>query len=162
MIAIELLETLSDAQQQSLFHWRERVFPEEGRGKEWAPSRWHLVASDGDKAVGHIGFNRFEIVADGQPLRTLGLGGVVARPEYQGKGIVTQLFERLHREFQGELFSLFCPKYLVPYYQRYGYREQAGEVRILQQGALVRSSFAFMSRGELDAEARVRLTTAPW
>lgn len=162
MITIEMLETLSDAQQQSLFHWRERVFPEEGRGKEWAQSRWHLVASDGDKAVGHIGFNRFEILVDGSPLSTVGVGGVVARPEYQGQGIVAGLFERLHREYQGELFSLFCPLYLVAYYRRYGYRQQTGQVWMLQQGEPVRSRFAFMSRGELDAGAEVRLATAPW
>lgn len=162
MISIALLETLSDAQQQSLFHWRERVFPEEGRGKEWAQSRWHLVASEDAAAVGHIGFNLFEILADGRSLSTLGVGGVVARPEYQGQGIVARLFERLHQKSPDELFSLFCPPYLVPYYRRYGYRRQTGQVWMLQQGEPVRSRFAFMSRGELDAEAEVRLTTAPW
>lgn len=162
MLAIELLEFLSYAQQQSLFHWSERVFPEEGRGKEWAQSRWHLVASEGDKAIGHIGFNRFEIVVDGQPLSTIGVGGVVARPEYQGQGIVAGLFERLHEDSEGELISLFCPAYLVPYYRRYGYREQTGEVWFDQRGEPVRSRFAFMSRGELNPAADVRILSAPW
>lgn len=159
---IEMLETLSDDQQNSLFRWRERVFPEEGRNKEWEQARWHLVASEGAKAVGHIGFNRFELVVDCLPVATLGVGGVVARPEYQGQGIIAGLFERLHKEFQDELFSLFCPPYLVSYYRRYDYREQAGEVWFRQGGARVRSKFAFMSRGNLDPEAEIHISSRPW
>lgn len=162
MITIEMLETLSDNQQKSLFQWRERVFPEEGRGKEWEQAHWHLVASEGAKALGHIGFNRFELIVAGQPIATLGVGGVVARPEYQGQGIIASLFERLHAEFQGELFSLFCPPYLVPYYRRYDYREQTGEVWFQQGSEQVRSQFAFMSRGELDPEAEIHISSKPW
>ncbi len=164
-IAIE--ESFPDDYRQHLTGWRERVFPEEGIGKQWREVRWHIYAWDKDKLpIAHLGFEGIDIRADGEPLRVTGIGGVVVRPEHQGQGIPVRLFEHLHREApaltQTEVFALFCPQRLAAYYARHGYRTFTGTLTFEQFGQPVTSQFEFMTRGYPHSPAHIVIEGPPW
>ncbi|WP_165771577.1 GNAT family N-acetyltransferase [Vreelandella nigrificans] len=150
-----------------LTQWKERVFPEEGRSKEWTPVSWHSIAySEANDPIGHIGFDRFEVLIDAVPHLVIGIGGVVVRPEYQGQGIPALLFNEVHDQARKHLgagvFTLFCPSRLVTYYEKHGYQRYPGAVYLLQQGEKVLSTFEFMHHGDLAAVGKVVLQSEPW
>lgn len=154
---------------QYLTGWRDRVFPEEGRGFKWSPSRWHVLAHDvPQRPIAHLGFNAFSIGLDDRAdVNVVGVGGVVVRPEYQGRGIPRLLFDTLHesdhaRQLAG-IFSLFCPHRLTGYYERFGYREYEGRFTFLQDGVETSTdAFVFMYRGPELAHGRLRVHSHPW
>ncbi|MFC7367249.1 GNAT family N-acetyltransferase [Vreelandella zhaodongensis] len=150
-----------------LTQWKERVFPEEGRSKEWSPVSWHSIAySEANDPIGHIGFDRFEVLIDAEPRFVIGIGGVVVRPEHQGQGIPALLFNEVHHQASkrlgADVFTLFCPSRLVSYYAKQGYQRHRGGVYFLQQGEKVLSTFEFMHCGELTADGEVVLQSEPW
>ncbi len=148
---ISLQATLTEADEKDLFGWSDIVFPIEGRGMDWAALRWHVVARDEERAVGHIGFDQFTIRDDGRETRVIGVGGVVVRPEHQRQGIPARMFATLHADAPektgADTFSLFCPARLVPSYQRHGYSPINRPVSILQRGRATQTPFTFMVRG---------------
>ena len=150
-----------------LTHWKERVFPEEGRGKEWTPVSWHSIAYSEEKnPIGHIGFDSFEVFIDDVPRLVIGVGGVVVRPEYQGKGIPALLFNEVHNQavkyLKADVFTLFCPSRLVSYYEQHGYQRHLVAVYFLQNNEKVLSNFEFMHCGNLAADCEVVLQSEPW
>ena len=158
---------IPDKEWAYLTQWRERVFPEEGIGKEWSSTSWHTLAYvDENHPVGHIGFDGFTVRVDAKEHLIIGIGGVVVRPEYQGQGIPALLFDEVHDQgtetFKSEIFALFCPDRLVPYYQRHGYQLQTGTVHFRQYGIKVASAFALMLRGDVAPDSAIELECAPW
>ena len=75
---ITIQDFLDTEDADQLFHWSDSVFPEEGRGYTWLKTTHHVVARENGKAVGHIGFGRFEILGD-TPLSVVGIGAVVVK-----------------------------------------------------------------------------------
>lgn len=164
---ITITEKVNADHWHHLTQWRERVFPEEGIGKEWTDVSWHILAfSDEQNPVAHLGFDAFDILIDGSAQKVVGVGGVVVRPEYQGQGIPAMLFNSLHRQgvekTGADIYALFCPERLVSYYRKHGYTRHEGDVWFLQQGVKVLSRFEFMHRGGLATAARVELQSPPW
>lgn len=164
---IETKKGISEEDWAYLTQWKERVFPEEGRGKEWSQVPWHTIAYTGDGSpVGHIGFGGFEVHVNSVEHLVVGVGGVVVRPEYQRQSIPALLFQEVHE--QGErvvgsgVFTLFCPDRLVPYYGKHGYRLHNDGVRFLQHGKRVTSSFNFMFKGGSLKKGVIKLKTPPW
>ncbi|HEY7885126.1 MAG TPA: hypothetical protein VIC08_09290 [Cellvibrionaceae bacterium] len=163
----EITREFSDEHRQHLTAWRERVFPEEGVGKQWAETAWHILVYDTPALpIAHLGFDRFLLNADGVDQAVIGVGGVVVRPEYQGQGVPDLLFDTLHREAPDlcntHAFALFCPERLVSYYLRHGYTPVAGEVFFQQFGQQVRSRFELMTYGVELGSARVDINSLPW
>lgn len=164
---IETKKGISKEEWAYLTQWKERVFPEEGRGKEWSQVSFHTIAYAADGSpIGHIGFDGFNIRVNSDNLLVVGVGGVVVRPEYQGRGIPSLLFREVHE--QGEkiigsnVFNLFCPDRLVHYYKKHGYRLYSGGVQFFQRGRQVASNFNFMFRGGTIERGVIELQTAPW
>ncbi|MDQ2076773.1 GNAT family N-acetyltransferase [Marinimicrobium sp. ABcell2] len=167
MINIETVEVVPEEDLTRLMHWREQVFPVEGRGMEWAQSTWHSVAYDaGGQAIGHIGFGAFTLFEDSVERAVIGVGGVVVRPEHQSEGIPAQLFAEVHQQAEqrlgSDIFTLFCPLRLVPYYTRHGYGHHSGPVQFIQKGELVTSNFEFMHRDGLSLDSAIELKGNPW
>ena len=137
---IKLIDELTNSQIDHLFHWRERVFPIEGKEFEWAKSKWHLLAlRENNEPTAHLGYADFTISLDNQSqAKVVGVGGVVVRPEDQGKNIPAKLFDFLHNSKHARslsnIFTLFCPERLVSYYQKHSYRAFDGVVTFLQKG----------------------------
>ena len=94
---------------------------------QWAPLDWHILGLESGKPVAHLGFDRFIVNDAGAKVSVVGIGGVVVRPEFQGKGIPALLFRKLHEDcpenIRSETFTLFCPERLVAYYRKHGYIE---------------------------------------
>jgi predicted N-acetyltransferase YhbS len=165
---IEIREGIDDRQWQHLTGWADPVFPIEGRPLQWSPSRWHVLAfDDGEFPVAHIGFDAFAIESGGQVLKVIGVGGVVVRPELQGKGIPGLLFKELHHsplaQSLSSTFTLFCPHRLVGYYEGHGYVGFDSEVSFLNKGNVTQSSdFRFMWHGEPLQDVPLKLHCPPW
>lgn len=164
---VEIKKGISKEEWAYLTQWKERVFPEEGRGKEWSQVSWHAVAyADDGSPVGHIGFDGFDVNVNSAEYLVIGVGGVVVRPEYQGQGIPALLFQEVHSQGEqvvgSEIFTLFCPDRLVPYYEKHGYCLYNGGVRFPQHGKRVSSSFNFMVKGVSLGDGVIDLKTAPW
>lgn len=164
---IETKKRISEEEWLYLTEWREHVFPEEGSCKEWSPLFFHAIAysKEGDP-VGHIGFDGFEILAASTRRFVIGVGGVVVRPEHQGKGISSLLFNEVHARAISILgkgiFTLFCPARLVHYYENQGYLRYRGTIRIRQYGRQVPPTFEFMYRDNIALDGPVELQCEPW
>lgn len=166
---IKLVDELSDSENRHLFHWRERVFPIEGKELTWAQSAWHLLAFDGgEMPIAHLGYGNFSIFIDGlYREQVVGVGGVVARPEVQGKNIPSNLFNHLHESAHAlalsKVFTLFCPERLIGYYQKHGYIAFGGELSFLQGGSQTTSeNFMFMSYGRPLSAHTIKIESEPW
>jgi predicted N-acetyltransferase YhbS len=160
--------TLDEKSWTHLTGWSESVFPEEGKGMEWAALGWHVLGVEEGQPVAHVGFDRFTINDSGANISVVGVGGVVVRPEFQRKGIPTLLFRKLHEDcpeaVQADTFTLFCPERLVAYYRRHGYEKVERKVEILQYGNSITTTFTFMARGSgvQKQGGKIVLSGPPW
>ena len=158
---------LSADDRVNLFEWSESVFPAEGRGFTWAKPTHHVVARENGSAIAHIGFAAFTIIHETE-LPVIGVGGVVVRPEHQGKNIPSILFETLHAattlDVRNSISTLFCPQRLIPYYEKQGYQEHQQGFRFLQDGNYVETSqFQLMVRGcPVRWNRTVSIPSNPW
>ena len=163
---LEITEFLDEADRVRLFEWREQVFPVEGRAYRWSETSHHVVARSSGEAVAHLGFGRFELLDGGRTLAVIGVGGVVVRPEYQGRRIPSLLFDVLHSTpvlgARETTCTLFCPERLVPYYSGHGYKVYGGEVNIPWGDGTKVIDLRFMYRGQAEFSPSITLTTDPW
>ena len=168
-IEIRLAEKLTQKEIEHLFHWRERVFPVEGKDFSWAKPKWHLLGfSDGNLPVAHLGYADFDISCeDGSVKKVIGVGGVVVRPEAQGQHIPAQLFNYLHQSSHAKglsnTFTLFCPSRLEGYYQKQGYVKYEGAFTFLQNQKLTATSkLMLMQQGSLISTNKINIDSEPW
>lgn len=166
---IKLTKTLTERDSDLLFRWRERVFPEEGRKINWSEPEWHLVAYNRERdPIAHLSYSGFTIGLDkGRQQAVVGVGGVVVRPEQQGKNIPLKLFDHLHSSPHAleisNTFTLFCPLRLGSYYQRHGYQPFTGEFTFVQGAvATTTEEFMFMYRGADLSTRVIELNNEPW
>ena len=160
-------QQLTDADHKSLFGWSERVFPAEGAKYSWVEPTNRIVTRDSGIAIAHLGFSRFNLEINSKSVSTIGVGGVVVRPEYQGKKIPYTMFSKLHSsDFlspQSRFSSLFCPLRLAPYYAKHGYDIFNGRVRFLQNNGHVEAKeFVFMLRGIRELSGDIIIHSKPW
>ena len=100
-IQLTITDQLSGEDRDRLMGWRERVFPEEGIGMDWSTCDHHVLASSNGEAIGHIGFDLFDLRIDDVPNRCIGVGGVVVVPEFQGQHVPNLMFAGL-QEWRGQ------------------------------------------------------------
>lgn len=165
----KVVDSLSDKQSDQLFHWADNVFPEEGRVFKWAKSEWHILAFDEySNSMAHLGYAGFDVTLDSRKkIRVVGVGGVVVRPEYQGKNIPEKLFSLLHSSVQAkslsQIFTLFCPERLKNYYKKHGYSKFDGTYTFLQNGETVcTDKFIFMHYGSDLVANTLHVNGEPW
>jgi GNAT superfamily N-acetyltransferase len=163
---IEIEVDLNKKDEIHLMGWSEQVFPIEGKGLCWCATPMHVVARKNGEPVSHLGFGEFLIHSESESFRVVGVGGVVVLPEHQGQHIPAALFSRLHSsDFAlkiSHIFTLFCPRRLVAYYERLGYTLYEGTLSFLQSGRQVESSFCFMYRGKCNLGSKVIVPSNPW
>jgi GNAT superfamily N-acetyltransferase len=134
-IDIKISETLSEPVRQSLFGWSDDIFGLAGTeladlpGKS-AELRFALYL-DG-QAMGHVGILRHTVAVAGQPIHIGGIGGVLTRPEAQGKGYAHQLLNEatafLKNEWRVQFGMLFCFERLMSFYQSMGWQQIHNDV----------------------------------
>lgn len=165
-IGTYVTDALPADQWHRLSTWRERVFPVEGKDMQWSDLQHHVIAEDAEGAIANIGFDLFNVLADGQAMDMLGIGGVVVMPDYQGRHLPQHLFQRVReytkKRFPGLPLALFCPPRLISYYKKHNFQLFNGKVTYLQGNLCVDSTFPFMSDVSLQNVTRIDLTTHPW
>ena len=165
---IVITESLNSFENDYLMRWKKNVFPVEGQSICWSSLSHHILARENNKAIAHIGFAEFTVQIHSESYKVIGVGGVVVRPEFQGKNIPGLLFKKLHESqialSYSNLFTLFCPARLVPYYTRHGYVQSRGSVSFMQDDGLRESSFDFMVRGLKieNKDLNITVPTKPW
>jgi GNAT superfamily N-acetyltransferase len=165
-IDITITSNITENDWNRLTTWRADVFSPEGKGMEWIGGKMHIIASSKGAAIGHIGFDVYRLILDGQETDCIGVGAVVVIPEHQGKSLPARMFTCL-RKWRDEkhprlALALFCPKSLVSYYNRHGFEESFQEVYYIQKGDFVISKFSFMLDRSIDVKSRIDIPTNPW
>jgi GNAT superfamily N-acetyltransferase len=165
-IRIRITNRMTDEDWRRLTTWREHVFSPEGLGTDWVGGKMHILASAFGKAVGHIGFDVYTLIIDGEEHKCIGVGAVVVIPEYQGQHLPARMFERL-REWRDENHSdiplaLFCPASLVSYYRRHNFTECMQDVFYLQKSDYHESKFKFMTDRPIHAKDSIYIPSNPW
>lgn len=159
-------ESLTREEENTLFRWKEQVFPIEARDFTWRKPERHIVIYQETAPIAHLGFGIFELEVNDKKMKTIGVGGVVVRPEFQKQYIPTILFGTLHDldlSLETEaVYSLFCPQRLTNYYSHHGYNLISDKVEFLQRGKLVDAGSAkFMVRGAIP-KGDVKIMSEPW
>jgi GNAT superfamily N-acetyltransferase len=119
-----------------------------------------------DVAIAHIGLGKYVVSGEAETA-VIGAGGVVVRRECQGQGIPSLLFDVLHTtttlNARNSATALFCPRRLVSYYERFGYREYKAGVRFLQNSRYIETPlFCFMVRGLSGLRGQLEIPSGPW
>jgi putative acetyltransferase len=106
-----------------------------------------LVAVDGNQILGHILFSPIEIKKEETTIQGMGLAPMAVLPEYQRKGIGTDLV----REGIKRLTSQGCPFVMVlghaEYYPRFGF-EPASRYRIQSEWEVPDEAFMILMINE--------------
>lgn len=108
----------------------------------YAPHDVHVVARDGGRVVGHVGWARRTITVGGEAVEIAGVGGVLLRDEARGTHLGAELMDRAARSMQecaGIQFGyLGCREEVVGFYASCGWmRLEASERSIGRDGAPV-------------------------
>lgn len=158
---------MEPSESDHLFKWSDNVFPSEGRHFQWAMPTHHIIAKDLGRAIAHVGFGKFLVVGGDVEKPVIGVGGVVVRPEYQGRDIPQKMFEILNTtsalNARNRVKTLFCPDRLVSYYVRHGYKKFGHRFKFRQEQVFTETDkLRFMVRGELGFSCDMSIPSHPW
>ncbi|HYO90938.1 MAG TPA: GNAT family N-acetyltransferase [Pyrinomonadaceae bacterium] len=166
---IRQADTITDEEKEWLYNWSEDVFGVTSLDLRFRPKDVHFFMDVGGVPLSHVSLLRHEIGVDGQRLTVAGLGGVVTRPEAQGKGYAGRLIrhaaEFFEREWDVDAGMLFCLPRLTPYYESLGWQVIAGPVFIEQPTGRMESPFPALilpCRVRAWPEGAVELGSLPW
>lgn len=86
----------------------------------------HVLATEGDDVLGHVGWGRRTIAVGGRPVVVAGVGGVLVAPERRGAGLGALLMDTavstMRHEREIEFGYLGCDASVVPFYVSNGWR----------------------------------------
>ena len=139
---------LSAADAQSLDALDAAVYPGKTPAQEaadlqnWARPQWHVLIRDAeDRLVSHVGALTRLASCDGAEILIGGIGAVMTHPAQRRKGYaaagVARASEFLQDELQIDLALLFCGPRMLRYYERFGFRNFAGDTFVLRGGKRV-------------------------
>lgn len=129
---------LSIRERQSLDEWFRQEFGH--IPYEWAEPEWYAIAHTRDDVIGHLTILRRRVSVAGQPLWVGGIGGVITRAEYRGRGVATALLmhaaDFLKESLEVEFGLLLCRHEVAPVYQKVGWVTVAGPTSFAQSSGL--------------------------
>lgn len=92
----------------------------------YAPADFHVIAVDEGRLLGHVGFQRREILVGGVDVAVAGTGGVLVEEDARGSGLGRRLMRRAQQamlDIGGIRFGyLGCRPAVVPFYESAGWR----------------------------------------
>ncbi|HEX8558990.1 MAG TPA: GNAT family N-acetyltransferase [Pyrinomonadaceae bacterium] len=166
---IRYSEALTDEERAALYGWGENIFGIEDAAYRWRPKDFHFITEEGGRPLSHVGLVRTTVRVGGREVTVGGLGGVVTRPEAQGRRLVhaamLRAAEFMCAELGVEFGMLFCLPRLAPFYERQGWRLVADEVEIEQPDGPLVWPYHVMVRpcGQRDWPAgRIEVGGLPW
>ena len=168
-VEIRFAEALTDEERQALFGWGENIFGIEDAEYRWRPKDYHFITEEEGRVLSHVGVVKTAVRAGGREVTVGGVGGVVTRPEAQGRRLVhdamLQAADFICRELGAEFGMLFCLPRLAPFYARQGWLMVEDEVEIEQPAGNIVWPFRVMVRpcGARDWPAgRIEVGGLPW
>lgn len=134
---IRRADILTDEERERLFLWGEDIFGVGSLAVRWRPKETHFFMDVDGQPLSHVGLLKHEVSVGGKPLTVAGVGGVVTRPEAQGRGYARRLLQHATEVFANEwkvdAGLLFCLPRLQPYYAALGWQPVTDEVRVEEQ-----------------------------
>lgn len=112
------------------FNFAERMSPEqyaEHKDQFYSKKYAVFIAFDGETVVGKVAVLKREITFDNEPVIIGGIAGVVTAPEYQKKGIATDLLQAAYKDLQDHgcdvmfLCTDLKKDHLVKLYRKFGF-----------------------------------------
>jgi hypothetical protein len=147
-VEIRFAEALTDAERQALFGWGEDIFGVEDRLYTWRPKVYHFVTEEDGRPLSHVGVIKTTVKAGGRDVTVGGIGGVVTRPEAQGRRYVQAAMQRavafMCEELKVDAGMLFCLQRLMPFYARQGWQLLEDEIEFDQPSGPIVSPFRVM------------------
>jgi len=139
------------------------------RSVSWANPQQRVVISDAGQPVCHVGVYFRDGLANGRPAKICGIGGVMTRPEQQGRHHATKalaLANELAVKRGMEFGLLICEDKNIALYEKFGWRVFPGKM-IHQQpsGTGPWTISAVMVRditGEAPVDGTIDLCGKPW
>jgi GNAT superfamily N-acetyltransferase len=166
---IKRASVLTDDEREWLFHWGDNIFGDPPAELKWRSKDVHFVLYKDGEPVSHVSILKHEIKVGRKPLLVAGLGGVVTRPEAQGKGFASKLMRRaakyFKQEWQVDAGLLFCLPHMVPYYEWLGWHVIEEPVFFRQPSGKIESPFIVMvlpCNGHDWPAGKVELKSLPW
>ncbi len=168
-VEIRFAEALTDEERRALFGWGEDIFGVEDKLYRWRPKDYHFITEEDGRPLSHVGVLKTTVKAGGTDVTVGGVGGVVTRPEAQGRRYVHAAMRRaaafMCEELRVDAGVLFCLQRLVPFYAGQGWRLLEEEAEFEQPSGRVVSPFRVMVLpcGDFDWPAgRVEVDGFPW
>lgn len=108
---------------------------------DWSHAERWILGYAGDALVGSAGIHRRRAQLDENPVAVAGIGGVKTHPDYQKRGIASQILEDAQTVIDADIrpdFSLiFVETHNRAFYEKRGWRVFAGRVMVEQHGKRV-------------------------
>jgi hypothetical protein len=135
-VEIRFAEALTDGERQALFGWGENIFGIEDANYRWRPKDYHFITEEDGRPLSHVGVLKTTVRAGEAAVTVGGVGGVVTRPEAQGRHYVhaamRQAADFICKELGAEFGMLFCLPRLAPFYARQGWQMVEEEIEMEQ------------------------------
>jgi len=168
-VELRVSDAMTGEEYERLFCWGEAIFGPDDGLYQWRPKERHVYVEEDGRLVGHVGLLAETVRAGGEEVRVCGVGGVVTRPEAQGRGHAGRAMRRAHelmREETGTEFGmLYCRDELVPFYEALGWLLVEDENEFGQPAGRVTSPFNVMVlplRGREWPRGRLVVEGLPW
>jgi hypothetical protein len=168
-VEIRFAEALTDVERQALFGWGEDIFGVEDRLYTWRPKDYHFITEDEGRPLSHVGVLKTTVKAGGRDVTVAGIGGVVTRPEAQGRRYVHAAMKRatafMCDELKTDAGMLFCLPRLSPFYAGQGWRLLEDETEVDQPSGRIVLPFRVMVLpcGAYEwPTGRVEISGLPW
>lgn len=168
-IEIKATSQLTPWEQEHILNWLLEEFDPDADGTVWSDVDWHVLVWLDGQLVSHAEIVERTGTVGGQPVKLGGVGGVVTRPAWRGRGLSSAALERaasfMRDELGVEFGLLICDEKLVPFYRRLGWQVVAGPLIFAQPGGAVSLSGAVMvlpCRGQTWPPGLIDLCGPPW
>lgn len=166
--AIRQADIITDEERERLFLWGEDIFGVGSLAVQWRPKETHFFMDVDGQPLSHVGLLKHEVSVGGKPLTVAGVGGVVTRPEAQGRGYARRLLQHATEVFTDEwnvdAGFLFCLPRLEPYYAALGWQRVKETVHVEEPEKVTIPIYAMvLPRGVSEWPAgEIELQSRPW
>lgn len=123
---IRQADVITDEEREWLFLWGEDIFGVGSLAVQWRPKETHFFMEVDGQALSHVGLLKHVVSVGGQPSTVAGVGGVVTRPEAQGRGYARRLLQHatevFTQQWKVDAGWLFCLPRMESYYAALGWQ----------------------------------------
>lgn len=167
-IEICAARNLAPEQQEEVDEWFQLEFGH--IPYQWTPPDWRVLARVEDTLIGHLAIIERRVVSvDGQPIPIAGIGGVMTRLAWRGRGIASAMLEQtvafIKNELAAEFCLLLCREEVAPLYARFGWKRVEGPTTFQQPvGKMIypRLTMILSCRGREWPIGPIDLCGLPW